>query len=165
MSNEPMSRSLPNRNWAATGRRPAAGGGVVSVAIASAGGGEGTSRIALVHCGPPWQLAQPADRNSRRPTAITPVVSPGREPRRASGPLGVRIARRTHSRRAVMAGTATLEPGSVTVTCRRSTLDFTNPLVVHGGVLMSPLSPMIRPWLGSSVLVAGGGSEQMTATA
>ncbi len=37
--------------------------------------------------------------------------------------------------------------------------------MAHGGWSMLPLSPMMRPWLGSSVLVAGGGLAQAIAAA
>jgi hypothetical protein len=78
------------------------------------------------------------------------------------GPFGVRTARRTHSRSAVIAGTDVLLPGRRTVTCGRLAFALAGiALITHGGRLMSPLSPIIRPWFGSNVLVAGmpaGGS-------
>ena len=40
----------------------------------------------------------------------------------------------------------------------RPALALVNWLTTQGGMLMLPLSPMIRPWLGLFVLVAGGGS-------
>ena len=79
---------------------------------------------------------------------------PGRREVRGSGPFGVRTAARTHSRSAVIAGMAVPLPGSVSVTWRRSALALAaSELTTHGGVLMLPSSPMIRPWLGSKVLV------------
>src|ERR671932_1631200 len=105
---EPMSRRKRFRYWAATGLVPGLGGGVVSVKISVAGGGEVKSLVLIVHLPPTWQFVQPACWNSVRPCATRLLVR-----RLASGPLGVRTAKRTHSFKAVSAGTAMLLPGSV----------------------------------------------------
>ena len=140
-------------------------GGTVSWLISAAAGGELKSLMLVVNRSPPWQLWQFCCSNSWRPAAMSARVGPGRSRVRGSGPFGVRTAARTHSRIAVMAGTAVLLPGSVTVTCWRSALALASELTTHGGELMSPLSPMISPWLGSSVLVAGGGIWHATGAA
>src|SRR5258705_13415176 len=64
------------------------------------------------------------------------------------GELGVRMALRTHSRRAVSAGTLLVLLGSVTVTCCRVALLWAKPTMLVGAMFRSPLSPIINPWLG-----------------
>src|SRR5262245_46465762 len=64
------------------------------------------------------------------------------------GELGVRIALRTHSRRAVRAATLLVLPGRVTVTCCRVALDWAKATIFVGAMFKSPLSPIIKPWLG-----------------
>ena len=64
----------------------------------------------------------------------------------------------THSRSASSAGTRTVLPGSVTVHCGRPALGLANALMTQGASVGEPLSPISRPWAGSSVLVGGGGS-------
>ena len=115
-------------------------------------------RRLIVHVCPPWQFVQPADWKSARPSLTICWLSPC-SPLRLDGPLWVRTALRCHSRIAVAAGTATLLPGSVTVTCGRSALGLLKLLRTQNGVLMSPLSAMIRPWLGENVLVVIGGGR------
>ena len=75
-----------------------------------------------------------------------------------SGGLGVRTAKRTHSRSAMRAGTA--PDGWGTSSCGRPKLGFANALITHGGAFASPLSPISSPWFGSNVLCAGGGVWQ-----
>src|SRR5207244_1848362 len=104
--------------------------------------------------------------NSVRPPAMRNGDGPTATLRLVTGPLGVRTAARTHSRSAVSAGTSTPLPGSVIVSCGRPALGLANALIVHGGVLTSPLSAMSSPWTGSLVAVAappGGGALHGTA--
>ena len=98
-------------------------------------------------------MAQPACENSARPFATSPAFS---------GAFGVRTATRTHSRRAVSAGTALPLPAGVTVICGRSAFGLASALTTQGGTLPRPLSATSRPWLGSNVLCAGGGNWQST---
>src|SRR5207249_11149142 len=71
----------------------------------------------------------------------------------ASGELGVRTALRTHSRRAVSAGTLLVWPGRVTVACCRPAFVLViKGLISQGGKLGSPLSPMSSPWSGSKLV-------------
>src|SRR5215218_7146375 len=160
-----MSRRKRGRYCAPIGLAGAGAGGVVSVAMSVAAGGDTKSFTDDVHSGPPWQAVQPCWMNSRRPAATSDAGSPPRSDRREDGPAGVRTALRTHSRSALRAGIATPEPGSVIVCCARSAFGLAKPFSTQGGLLMSPLSPMSRPWFGSSVDVAGGGVWQATAVA
>src|SRR5947207_12511062 len=98
-----------------------------SCAIRAAGGGGMKSTLLLLHFPPPWQVWQPAWKNRARPcatvAAFNPPVVSGLPPAVSSAvvraPLGVRTPKRTHSLSASSAGTATLLPGSVTVSCGR----------------------------------------------
>src|SRR5919202_1108196 len=138
---EPMSRRKRARYCAATGFVPAAGAGVVSVAMSVAAGGEVKSLIDEVQSEPPWHVAQPCCSKRRRPAATSAALSPPRSDRRDDGPLGVRTAKRTHWLSASSAGIATPEPGSVIVSCARPAFGLANAFSTHGGLLMSPLSP------------------------
>src|SRR3972149_5094474 len=95
--------------------------GSVSVAISLIAGGDVKSLLLMVHLVPPWQLAQPARTNRERPWATSvgwgppPVPPPPASSSSVvSAPLGVRMAKRTHSFRASSAGQAVSLPGSVT---------------------------------------------------
>src|SRR5207249_5389033 len=94
----------------------------------------------------------PALRNNRRPWLMSASEGAPGNHARGSGEFGVRTALRTHSRRAVKAGTLLVLPGSVTVTWARLALGKANGLTALGAMLRSPLSPMSRPWLGLSKL-------------
>ena len=84
--------------------------------ISDLAGGEVKSFRLIVQLRPPWQLAQPAVRNSWRPALMSVMEGAPGKKGRANGELGVRTALRTHSRRAVRAGTLLALPGRVTVT-------------------------------------------------
>ena len=103
-------------------------------------------------------------RRASRPGATCAQVRAGPGLRgRAAGRWACAPRRRTHSRIAVRAGTATVLPGSVTVSCWRPAFFRAKSLIAHGARLMSPLSPMSRPWFGSKRLVArraGGGRRR-----
>src|SRR5262245_24555716 len=157
--NEPMFRRKASRYWEPTGL-PKSLGGVVSVKMVLAAGGGVKLRLLTVQFVPPWQLWQPAWAKSVRPLLIVDCEGPLLTLGFASGAFGVRTANFTHSRMALRVGTATVLPGSVTVTWRRSALGLAKLFTTHGARFTFPSSPIIRPWLGSSVLVAGGGSEQ-----
>src|SRR6266511_441958 len=106
-------------------------------------GGEVKFFTLTVQLSPPWQLAQPAWRKRLRPCARS--LADGPLGRSSNGELGVRTAKRTHSRSAVNAGTLVVLPGNVTVTCGRSALARAKALTTLGAALRSPLSPMSRP--------------------
>ncbi len=139
--NEPMSRRKRAKYWLGTGLSTN-GGGVRSVKISAAAGGEMKSFVLMVHLPPLWHVAQPASAKSSRPSSTSSAEV-------TFGPLGVRMARRTHSLSAVKAGTWVWLPGRVTVTCWRFALGSANALSTQGPVLMSPVSLMSRPWFGS----------------
>src|SRR5262245_14723022 len=133
--------------------------------VLAAGGGV-KLRLLIVQLVPPWQLWQPAWAKSVRPLLIVACEGPLLTFGFVSGALGVRIANRTHSLSAVSAGTWVELPGGVTVTCCRFAFATGMKLgIAHGGWSMLPLSPMMRPWLGSRLLVAGGGRAQAIAAA
>src|SRR5919197_2200590 len=164
-----MSRRKRFRYWAPTGfPAPAGGAGLVSVKISVAAGGEVKSLVLSVHLAPRWQLAHPACSKSWRPWATSVAERPPRRRLDANGACGVRTAARTHSFKAVSAGIWVVLPGSVSESCGRPAFGLVNALTTHGGVLMSPLSAISRPWLGSSVPVAGwpwAGASQGTGAA
>ena len=93
--------------------------------------------VLSVHLPPTWQPPHRLGEQVRGPV-LTCVdgSTPGRLAVLRSGPLGVRTARRTHSRSAVSAGTWVVLPGSVTVTCARSAFGRAKLLMVHGAWLM-----------------------------
>ena len=150
-----MSRRKRFRYWAPTGA-PKAAPAVVSVKISAAAGGEAKSLVLMVHLPPTWQSVQPACGEQRAPwldRRLRPVgpdaLAGERRARRADRGAPTPAARsRRHGGRAARQRDRVL---------RRSAFGFANALITHGARLMSPLSPIIRPWLGSSVLVAGGG--------
>ena len=170
--NESIFCSLLNRNCAATGLTPAGGAGDpvgggsapdTSVASSVPGGGDRKSFELLLHFPPPWQVWQPAWKNSVRPALIavgsrppTVLLPAAASSVPVSGLFGVRTAKRTHSFIASSAGQAVVLPGKVTVSCGRPALGFRNELTTLGAALMSPLSPISRPWFGSSVLAGAG---------
>src|SRR5437867_286099 len=98
---EPMSRRKRARNWAPTGLFENVP--VRSVKISEEAGGEVKSFKLAVQLSPPWQLEQPAWTNRLRPEAISDGEGAFGSP--AMGAFGVRTALRTHSRKAVKAGT------------------------------------------------------------
>ena len=151
-----MSRRKRFRYWAPIGA-PNVAGGVVSVKISVAAGGEVKSLVLIVHLPPTWHAVQPAWVNSARPCLTSLAGRRLPTPLRVNGARGVRTASLTHSLSAVRAGTCRLLPGSVTVCCGRPAFAFAKAFTTHGARLMSPLSPNSSPWFGSSVLVAGGG--------
>src|SRR5262245_53800360 len=111
--NEPMSRRKRLRYCVPTGF-PVKLVGLRSVKISPFAGGEVKSFKLVVQFGPPWQFAQPAWVNNMRPIAMSDADAPFGRP--ASGAFGVRTAKRTHSRKAVRAGTLFALPGRVTLT-------------------------------------------------
>src|SRR5205085_240307 len=130
---EPMLRKNRSRYCAPTGfpvNVP-----VRSVKMSAAAGGDVKSLRLTVQLGPPWQLAQPACRNRPRPAATSAAEEP--LGRLDDGALGVRTAKRTHSRKAVNAGTFVLLPGKVTVTWGRFALGNANALIALGATLRS----------------------------
>ena len=139
----------------------------------ASGGGSGWSLMAIVQAPPTWQSTQPAETNSARPWLTSDGFRPGRPGRLRRvlstlyGLFGVRTASRIHSVIAVQAGIGWRPaPGSVTVSCGRPPLGLLKLFRMHGATLMSPLSPISIPWLGSSVPVAGApaaGALQVTA--
>src|SRR3954468_4841175 len=146
-----MSRRKRGRYWAGFGLVPARGAGLVSVAISAAAGGDVKSLRLSVSLPPRWQGGQPPSRDSWRPCA-TALAS------WRSGAAGVRIAERTHSRSAVIAGIGP-PPGSGAGGCGRAALGLANALTTHGPRPGS-LSPVISPWCGSLVELSGGGAAQ-----
>src|SRR6266545_6464297 len=125
-----------------------------SCAIRAAGGGGMKSTLLLLHLPPPWQVWQPAWKNRRRPVCTSALLIPPLICVLSSAPLGVRTPKRTHSLSASSAGTATLLPGSVTVSCGRPAFGLAKLLTTPGALLISPSSPISRPWFSSST---GGG--------
>ena len=96
-----------------------------------------------VQLSPPWQLEQLAEMKSERPARISAAEAALGKP--ATGAFGVRTALRTHSRKAVKAGTLLALPGKVTVTCGRFALGTVKALTMPGATFRSPVSPMSRP--------------------
>src|SRR5262245_19350039 len=95
-----------------------------SCATRSGGGGGVKSTLLLLHLPPPWQVWQPALKNSARPWStlvweMPPLPPDGLLPPAVSSavvntPFGVRTLKRIHSFMASSAGTAIVLPGSVT---------------------------------------------------
>src|SRR5262245_61679283 len=158
--NEPISRSFLNRCCAPTGVTPAGGAGeppgggsapATSVASSVPGGGT-TSTTLLLHLPPPWQVWQPALKNSARPASTSALIRPPVVllPSTASswvvsGRLGVRTPKRIHSFMASSAGQAGWLAGGVTVSCLRPVLASAKLLITDGAALMSPVSLISRP--------------------
>src|ERR1041385_5814098 len=109
--NEPMSRRKRLRYWLGTGL-PKRLAGFFSVKISEPAGGEVKSFRLTVQLLPPWQFMQPALEKRVRPRLMSDAD--GAFGRPGMGALGGRRALRTHSRRAVRAGTLLALPGSVT---------------------------------------------------
>src|SRR5215207_10685389 len=139
--NEPMFWRKAFRYWLPTGL-PKTWGGVRSVKMVFAAGGGVKFRLLIVQLVPPWQLAHPAWVKSARPLLIVACDGPFLTFGFVRGAFGVRIANRTHSLKAVSAGTWVELPGSVTVTCWRFAFATGMKLgMAHGGWSMLPLSP------------------------
>ena len=158
--NEPMLL----RKASGTGCRPGCrrpGPGVRSVKISVAAGGGVKFRLLIVQLLPPWQLAHPAWVKSVRPWLTSPASGPLLTFGFAAGAFGVRTANRTHSLSAVSAGTCGRAAGQRHRDLLAVRVRIGMKLVTaHGGRSMLPLSPIMSPWFGSSVLVAGGGVAQ-----
>src|SRR5262245_57825954 len=149
--NDLMSRRKRFRNWFATGL-PKSGGGVGSVKISATLGVDTKSLMLDVHSSPPWQVAHPATLNRTRPAMACASGTPPCTSASVKAPLGVRIANCTHSFNAVSAGTLTLLPGKVTVSCSRLAFGGINWATTHGGLFGFP-TPSSSPWVGRNVLV------------
>src|SRR5882724_4167323 len=128
---EPMSRKKRARNCAATGLLMNVP--VRSVKISEAAGGGVKSLKLTVQLSPPWQVAQPALINRDRPAAM--FEGEGALGRPGTGELGVRTALRTHSRKAVKAGTLLTLPGRVTESWARPALGKAKALTALGATL------------------------------